>query len=132
MTATEIQPQPAQVEYRFRDFHDFTKDESGAVTTDWVVVTAAIVGLAIFSVAIVRIAVISLSGDVVTSLGDISVSELRNRGDGGEEEPESGTDTGTQPDADASAPEDQSSESETNVEDGLIIRGTDPQRRPRS
>lgn len=32
----------------------FAKDESGAVTVDWVVLTAAIVGIAIAVVAVIR------------------------------------------------------------------------------
>lgn len=35
-------------------FKEFAEDEGGAVTVDWVVLTAAIVGLALFVIFLVR------------------------------------------------------------------------------
>jgi hypothetical protein len=54
----------------------FSSDESGAVTTDWVVLTAAIVGMGITSVAAVRTGTGSLGAEIETSLSDSSVSLL--------------------------------------------------------
>ena len=49
-------------------FNAFLKDESGAVTVDWVVLTAAIVGLGI--------AVLTTVGNGTTALADAVSSEL--------------------------------------------------------
>lgn len=46
----------------------FAQDESGAVTVDWVVLTAAIVGLGIATYGVVSGGIKSLSGDVDTHL----------------------------------------------------------------
>ncbi len=51
-------------------FNAFLKDESGAVTVDWVVLTAAIVGLGI--------AVLTSVGNGTTSLADQISSNLAN------------------------------------------------------
>ncbi|MDM7969396.1 MAG: hypothetical protein QUV10_07225 [Paracoccaceae bacterium] len=42
-------------------FKNFSKDESGAVTVDWVVLTAAVVGLAIAAYAAVDSSTLALS-----------------------------------------------------------------------
>jgi hypothetical protein len=55
--------------------HEFLKSESGAVTVDWVVLTAAIVGLGLASMAVVSAGVEDLSDDTATHLTDIDVSE---------------------------------------------------------
>ena len=47
----------------------FLSDESGAVTVDWTVITAAIVGLGIASFAVVQSGVGDLSGDIARNLG---------------------------------------------------------------
>ena len=52
-------------------FNAFLKDESGAVTVDWVVLTAAIVGLGI--------AVLSTVGAGTTDLADKVSSHLSTR-----------------------------------------------------
>jgi Flp pilus assembly pilin Flp len=49
-------------------FKNFRNDESGAVTVDWVVLTAAIVGLGIAVLAAVSDGVENLSGDIDTQL----------------------------------------------------------------
>jgi len=49
-------------------FKNFSKDESGAVTVDWVVLTAAIVGLGIAVLAAVSNGVENLSDDIDTQL----------------------------------------------------------------
>lgn len=46
----------------------FAKSESGAVTVDWVVLTAAIVGLGLAVMAVVSGGVESLSGDIDNTL----------------------------------------------------------------
>ena len=51
----------------------FEEDEEGAVTVDWVVLTAAIVGLALAVLAAVRAASISLSERISEAIEDVSV-----------------------------------------------------------
>ena len=55
-------------------FKSFKSDESGAVTVDWVVLTAAIVGLGM----VVMVAV----GGGITGLGNSIVDDLANRASG--------------------------------------------------
>lgn len=52
----------------------FNNDESGAVTVDWVVLTAAIVGLGIAVLAAVSDGVENLSSDIDTQLSGQGVS----------------------------------------------------------
>ena len=54
----------------------FLASESGAVTVDWTVLAAAIVGLGVATVGAVRSGVISLGGDIETSLSSASVASL--------------------------------------------------------
>ena len=49
-------------------FKNFVADESGAVTVDWVVLTAAIVGLGVAVLASVSNGVEDMSGDVEDKL----------------------------------------------------------------
>lgn len=49
-------------------FKNFRKDEDGAVTVDWVVLTAAIVGLGIVVMNVVGGGIEGLSADIVTEL----------------------------------------------------------------
>jgi len=55
---------------------NFAADESGAVTVDWVVLTAAIVGLGIAVVASVRTGVVSVAGKIESSLDSATIKEL--------------------------------------------------------
>ena len=55
-------------------FKGFKNDESGAVTVDWVVLTAAIVGLGMV--------VMTTVGGGITGLGDAIVVDLGNRNSG--------------------------------------------------
>ncbi|NKX44194.1 hypothetical protein [Roseicyclus persicicus] len=48
---------------------NFAKSESGAVTVDWVVLTAALVGLGLAVMAVVSGGVQDLSGEVQAALG---------------------------------------------------------------
>ena len=51
----------------------FRNDEDGAVTVDWVVLTAAIVGLGIATLAAVSGGVQDLSGDISTQLAQSQI-----------------------------------------------------------
>ena len=55
-------------------FKNFKSDESGAVTVDWVVLTAAIVGLGMV--------VMKTVGGGISSLGDTVVTDLEGRSSG--------------------------------------------------
>ena len=55
-------------------FKAFKKDEAGAVTVDWVVLTAAIVGLGMV--------VMTTVGGGITGLGDAIVTDLGSRSSG--------------------------------------------------
>ena len=55
-------------------FNAFLKDESGAVTVDWVVLTAAIVGLAAVAYTQVGSGTSDLAGEIDTALSGVSVS----------------------------------------------------------
>lgn len=59
----------------FANIKSFAADESGAVTVDWVVLTAAIVGLGIAVIASVRGGVEDLGTAIATAL-DASVTPL--------------------------------------------------------
>ncbi len=54
-------------------FKTFQKDESGAVTVDWVVLTAAIVGLGIVVMGTVGGGITSLSSGIADNLNSTSV-----------------------------------------------------------
>lgn len=60
----------------------FLADESGAVTVDWVVLTAAIVGLGLAVITSVRTGVTSLGTDISNSLTSASVVSLGTLGVG--------------------------------------------------
>ena len=57
-------------------FNEFLNDESGAVTVDWVVLTAAIVGLGIAVLSSVGGGTTELAGKISTSLSDGTVRTL--------------------------------------------------------
>lgn len=46
----------------------FANDESGAVTVDWVVLTAALVGIAVTLISTVRGGITSASSDIASEL----------------------------------------------------------------
>ena len=54
-------------------FKNFIASESGAVTVDWVVLTAAIVGLAAVGSATIGAAIEALSGDISDSVSGRTV-----------------------------------------------------------
>lgn len=61
----------------------FAADESGAVTVDWVVLTAAIVGLGIAVVASVRTGVVGLGGKIESSLESARIAPVGDTSGGG-------------------------------------------------
>ncbi len=64
----------------FANIKSFAANESGAVTVDWVVLTAAIVGLGIAVIASVRTGTSTLAGNIETALTNASVAELGELG----------------------------------------------------
>ena len=61
-------------------FKNFLANESGAVTVDWVVLTAAIVGLGLAVITSVRSGVSSLGTSISNSLTSASVATLGTLG----------------------------------------------------
>jgi len=59
---------------------NFAADDSGAVTVDWVVLTAAIVGLGLAVITSVRTGVSALGTDISNSLSSASVATLGTLG----------------------------------------------------
>lgn len=60
----------------------FAESEAGAVTVDWVVLAAAVVGLGVASVASVRSGTSALGTDIQTSLSSAAVVSLGTLGGG--------------------------------------------------
>lgn len=60
----------------FANIKNFAADESGAVTVDWVVLTAAIVGLGIAVVASVRTGVNNVAGEIGGSMTGVTIQPL--------------------------------------------------------
>ncbi|MBI1170468.1 hypothetical protein GC209_03615 [bacterium] len=54
-------------------FKSFKNDDSGAVTVDWVVLTAAIVGLGLVVMTAVGPGIEKLAGTISTAVGDTQV-----------------------------------------------------------
>lgn len=59
----------------FDIFNAFAADEEGAVTVDWVVLTAALVGLGLAVISVVSNGMEDLSEDLSTSLSDTDPNE---------------------------------------------------------
>ena len=55
-------------------FKNFRADESGAVTVDWVVLTAAVVGLGLAALAAIRSGTGALTSKINTHLSGISIN----------------------------------------------------------
>ncbi len=55
-------------------FNKFFADESGAVTVDWVVLTAAIVGLGIAVLTSVSGGTTNLAGDIASELSSTTIA----------------------------------------------------------
>ncbi|WP_347432028.1 hypothetical protein [Thioclava sp.] len=58
--------------FKIKKFHD---EEDGAVTVDWVVLTAAVVGLGAAALALVRTQTAGLSGKIATYLDGAEVTQ---------------------------------------------------------
>ena len=54
-------------------FKSFANDESGAVTVDWVVLTAAIVGLGLLVIQVVTPGIETLAGNIASEVADVDV-----------------------------------------------------------
>ncbi|MGR3548167.1 MAG: Flp family type IVb pilin [Roseovarius sp.] len=61
-------------------FKNFSKDEDGAVTVDWVVLTAAVVGLGIAGVSTVSTGIENLATTIGTEVGGSAVVDLGTLG----------------------------------------------------
>jgi Flp pilus assembly pilin Flp len=59
-------------------FSAFLKDEAGAVTVDWVVLTAAVVGLGLLIFTFIRPGVESLSAAIETEMGEAEACMAAN------------------------------------------------------
>jgi Flp pilus assembly pilin Flp len=56
---------------------NFRAEEDGAVTVDWVVLTAAIVGLGIAVILAVRTGTVNMAGDIGTTLSNANVPSIQ-------------------------------------------------------
>ena len=54
---------------------NFRKDDLGAVTVDWVVLTAAVVGLGVAAYGSIKGGATTLSGNVSTYMGSVTVGQ---------------------------------------------------------
>jgi len=61
-------------------FKNFSKDEDGAVTVDWVVLTAAVVGLGVAGVASVNTGITGLAGAIDTEMSGTTITDLGTLG----------------------------------------------------
>jgi Flp pilus assembly pilin Flp len=61
----------------------FRSDESGAVTVDWVVLTAAIVGLGIVVMTTVGGGIEELAGQIAADVGETKIGYQPSGGSGG-------------------------------------------------
>ena len=57
-------------------FKTFSKDEDGAVTVDWVVLTAAVVGLGIAGVATIQTGIGTAATNISTDIADNAKNDL--------------------------------------------------------
>lgn len=57
---------------------NFRKDEDGAVTVDWVVLTAAVVGLAVAAYSTISDGTDNLTGETATYLNQQNLSTFAN------------------------------------------------------
>ena len=57
-------------------FKNFSKDEDGAVTVDWVVLTAAVVGLGVAGVASVNTGITGLASSISTEMSGTTMTDL--------------------------------------------------------
>ncbi len=62
---------------------DFIRDEEGAVTVDWVVITALVVGLSMVTYLVIQTATTNMGGNVDTALSGSTVSTGTSAGGNG-------------------------------------------------
>ncbi|WP_159979291.1 Flp family type IVb pilin [Roseobacter cerasinus] len=74
---------------------NFRKDEDGAVTVDWVVLTAAVVGLAVAAYSSIQDGATALTDATSSHLGGIQVGNVGGSGGGTGTGTATGTGTGT-------------------------------------
>jgi len=80
--AEQKRSKPGETDMKlFNMIENFRNDESGAVTVDWVVLTAAIVGLGIVVVASVRTGTTSVAEQIESSLTSATIAELGSLSD---------------------------------------------------
>ena len=60
----------------------FLNDEDGAVTVDWVVLTAAIVGMGVFVISTVASGALDTSSGVGAAVADVDIGVASGSGDG--------------------------------------------------
>ncbi|MGY6705208.1 Flp family type IVb pilin [Roseinatronobacter sp.] len=65
----------------FANIKNFAADESGAVTVDWVVLTAAIVGLGIAVIASVQGGVNTLANSISEAVGETAIGTTPEEAD---------------------------------------------------
>ena len=58
-----------------RGIRRFARDDNGAVTVDWVVLTAAVVGLGVAILSTVSGGATDLAGDINQNVGDMALME---------------------------------------------------------
>ncbi|SHE87188.1 hypothetical protein SAMN05444279_11069 [Ruegeria intermedia] len=63
--------------------NDFIRDEDGAVTIDWVVITALVVGLSMVTYLVIQTATTNMGGNVDTALSRSTVSTGTSAGGNG-------------------------------------------------
>ncbi|WP_294608446.1 Flp family type IVb pilin [uncultured Roseovarius sp.] len=74
------QTDPLEGQTMMNFIKQFTKEEDGAVTVDWVVLTAAVVGLGVAGVASVNTGITGLAGSISTELSGAGVADLGTLG----------------------------------------------------
>ena len=67
---------------KLKNIRLFRRDEDGAVTVDWIVLTAAIVGLAVGGVSALGDASDTLTNNISTELGELPISNGNDDDDG--------------------------------------------------
>ncbi|WP_237399924.1 hypothetical protein [Rhodovulum visakhapatnamense] len=77
---TQDKARPRGRKRAMRRFAAFASDRSGAVTVDWVVLTAALVGACIAMVSSIQSGLVSLGGDVGGALTSANVQTLDTLG----------------------------------------------------
>jgi len=75
MVANLSKTDPLEGPTMIKFFKNFKKDEDGAVTVDWVVLTAAVVGLGVAGVGTVKGGIDSLAGGISSGVSGTTVGQ---------------------------------------------------------